>query len=91
MPTTSNDVAWMVDKIRSFEADPIIAGGWGIDALLGEQSRDHRDLDVLVDDAAVTRVVEALKSEGFTVTTDWLPVRIELSDNAGLPNREISI
>ncbi len=80
MPTTSDDVRWMVDKIRSLGADPIIAGGWGIDALLGRQSRDHRDLDVLLDDAAVSPVVEALQKERFMVTTDWLPVRIELSE-----------
>ncbi len=37
------------------EADGIqvwLTGGWGIDALLGEQTRPHKDLDVimLVDD-----------------------------------------
>lgn len=80
MPTTSDDVIWLLDRISLFWADPILAGGWGVDALLGEQSRDHRDLDVLVHHGAVPNVVENVMNEGFSVTTDWLPVRIELSD-----------
>jgi lincosamide nucleotidyltransferase A/C/D/E len=27
------------------------AGGWGVDALVGHQTRDHRDLDLALDAA----------------------------------------
>jgi lincosamide nucleotidyltransferase A/C/D/E len=46
-------------------------GGWGIDALLGEQTRPHKDLDVfmLVDD--VTRMCELLSREGYGLKELW--------------------
>lgn len=80
LPTTSDDVTWMLDTIAVCRDVPIIAGGWGVDALLGEQTHEHHDLDVLLDHRAIKRAVELFHDEGFTVTTDWLPVRIELSD-----------
>lgn len=46
-------------------------GGWGIDALLGEQTRPHRDLDmfVLLDD--VSQLCAALACEGYTLKELW--------------------
>ncbi len=46
-------------------------GGWGIDALLGEQTRPHKDLDmfVLVDD--VNYLCELLGRAGFTLKELW--------------------
>ncbi len=48
-----------------------LCGGWGIDALLGEQTRPHKDLDVimLVDDVA--RMRELLAREGYTLKELW--------------------
>ena len=58
----------------------MIAGGWGIDALVGHPTREHRDLDVLVPDSFVARLVDALVDASFSITTDSLPVRVELTD-----------
>jgi len=55
-----------------------VAGGWGVDTLVGRQTRPHRDLDLAVhadDEAAVVVVLEHL---GYRVATDWRPVRVEL-------------
>ena len=48
-----------------------IVGGWGIDALLGEQTRPHKDLDILmlVDD--VVRVREYLARDGYGLEMLW--------------------
>ncbi len=49
-----------------------LTGGWGIDALLGEHTRPHKDLDVimLVDD--VNRLCELLsKKDGYTLKELW--------------------
>jgi lincosamide nucleotidyltransferase A/C/D/E len=48
-----------------------LVGGWGIDALLGEQTRPHHDLDVilLLDDVARTR--ELLACDGYTLKQLW--------------------
>ena len=48
-----------------------LTGGWGIDALLGEQTRPHKDLDVflLLDD--VVRTTALLESFGYTFAYLW--------------------
>jgi lincosamide nucleotidyltransferase A/C/D/E len=42
-----------------------IDGGWGVDALLGEQTREHTDLDLALDDVAAAALVPALRARGF--------------------------
>lgn len=54
-----------------------LVGGWGIDALLGEHTRPHKDLDILmlVDD--VERMRRLLEGDGYTLSYLWeenLPV-----------------
>jgi lincosamide nucleotidyltransferase A/C/D/E len=70
----------MLDVMARMGTAPILAGGWGIDALVGAQTREHRDLDVLVAHQCVDALIAALSDDLFAVTTDWLPVRIELTD-----------
>ena len=89
MTTTADDVVWMLDLIESLGSVAIIGGGWGVDALFGAPTRTHRDLDVLVPERDVDRVVAALSDRGFHVATDWLPVRIELTDRVN--DRRIDI
>jgi lincosamide nucleotidyltransferase A/C/D/E len=55
-----------------------INGGWAVDALVGHQTRPHRDLDLFVDAAAVDDIVGWLTARGYTAETDWLPARLEL-------------
>jgi lincosamide nucleotidyltransferase A/C/D/E len=40
-------------------------GGWGVDALLGEQTRPHDDLDIVVEEKHLLRLRQLLESEGF--------------------------
>ncbi len=80
MATTQDDVVWMLDVMEGLGIRPVIAGGWGIDALVGHRTREHRDLDVLVPNPFVAPLVDALVDASFTITTDRLPVRVELSD-----------
>ncbi|MGC1207971.1 MAG: hypothetical protein WA880_08465 [Ornithinimicrobium sp.] len=56
-----------------------VSGGWGVDALVGQQTREHRDLDLLVDAHHVEECLSLLLLRGYAVETDWLPVRIELA------------
>ena len=48
-----------------------LVGGWGVDALVGEQTRDHHDLDVLVDVTDLERFVERLSELGFEFAYAW--------------------
>ena len=63
-----------------YAAVPVwIGGGWGIDALVGRQTRDHRDLDLaypIEHDAELRRTLSRL---GYRPETDWWPVRVELA------------
>jgi lincosamide nucleotidyltransferase A/C/D/E len=42
-----------------------LAGGWGIDALVGSQTRDHRDLDLVIDSEDTALALEAVTARGF--------------------------
>jgi len=48
-----------------------LVGGWGIDALLGEHTRPHKDMDILVRLDDVARLRERLSREGFTLKLLW--------------------
>jgi lincosamide nucleotidyltransferase A/C/D/E len=60
-----------------------IGGGWGIDALLGQQSRPHDDLDLSLDVRDQATAIAALAAAGYAVVTDQLPVRLVLGDALG--------
>ena len=60
-----------------------IGGGWGVDALVGRQTRHHRDLDMAVDGAHLPWCLDTLVGMGYEVETDWLPVRVELVSHEG--------
>ena len=57
-------------------------GGWGIDALVGVQTREHDDLDCVIalSDAEVAR--DALTVLGFAVSVDELPTRFVVRDQS---------
>lgn len=55
-----------------------VAGGWGVDALVGRQTRAHRDLDLLLDAQRLEECLGLLAARGYAVETDWLPVRVEV-------------
>jgi lincosamide nucleotidyltransferase A/C/D/E len=48
-----------------------VMGGWGVDALLGQASRPHHDLDVLVDVTDLPALQRWLRREGFVRGYAW--------------------
>jgi lincosamide nucleotidyltransferase A/C/D/E len=59
-----------------------VDGGWGVDALLGRQSRPHDDLDLVVALDRVGRIRAVLGARGFDTLEDHLPVRLVLGHPA---------
>ncbi len=55
-----------------------LEGGWGVDALVGRQTRSHRDLDIDLDARCEEPALAVLAAMGYTVETDWRPNRVEL-------------
>ncbi|CAM5639316.1 hypothetical protein SCANM63S_07919 [Streptomyces canarius] len=73
--------------LRNVDLDIWIGGGWGIDALVGQQTRRHRDLDLMHRKSQEPAVVAVLADAGFVETLDWRPVRFVVTD----PGTERSI
>jgi lincosamide nucleotidyltransferase A/C/D/E len=71
----------VLDAVRP--AEVWLAGGWGIDALLGHRTREHRDLDLLHRREQEDAVLAALAALGYRETLNLRPVRFVLSDGAG--------
>ena len=56
--------------------DAVIDGGWGVDALVGSQTRPHDDLDLVVALDRCNAVVESLRADGFELRLDERPTRV---------------
>jgi lincosamide nucleotidyltransferase A/C/D/E len=56
------DIAQLLDQNR---INVCIDGGWGVDALLGEQTRTHSDLDIAIQHSDVPRLRALLEARGF--------------------------
>lgn len=68
---SAEDAARIYQRLTDAGIRIWLTGGWGIDALLGEQTRPHKDLDIimLVDD--VTRLVALLGGDSYTLKELW--------------------
>jgi lincosamide nucleotidyltransferase A/C/D/E len=62
---TSADVVDFYTKLESLGIKIWIDGGWGVDALLGEQTRPHNDLDIFIQQKDVPRLRELLEAKGY--------------------------
>ena len=62
---TVDKVHWFLNLFDELGIQVWIDGGWGVDALLGAQTRNHQDLDIIIpwEDSAV--LTEALFAHGF--------------------------
>lgn len=87
---TAGDVLWLLDLLERKAASIWVDGGWGVDALLTEQTRIHADLDIVVSEQDLSTVVDALEGSGFSrmPTKDDKPWNFVLSDSQG---REVDI
>jgi lincosamide nucleotidyltransferase A/C/D/E len=62
------DVEEVTTLYALFESSGIrvwIDGGWGVDALLGEQTRPHKDLDIVLQSKDAPKLMEVLNSRGY--------------------------
>ncbi len=70
-----------VSVVRALEAAGIryvVTGGWGVDALLGRETRPHSDLDIAVDVAKIEDAIGLLSDRGYVPANDQRPARLEL-------------
>ena len=82
---TLEDLHWFLDLMDQHEVGTWLDGGWGVDALLGQQTRPHEDLDIVVEQRHLDTAVAALRKLGFESVPrdDTRPWNFVLGDNAG--------
>jgi lincosamide nucleotidyltransferase A/C/D/E len=88
---TGADVVEVLRALATYEPQVWIDGGWGVDALIGEQTRDHTDLDLAVDKGDLAAIEQRLAEIGFRhepLIEPGLPARLVLRDAEG---RQIDI
>jgi len=85
-----SNVLEILDTLESSHISYLVAGGWGVDALLGHQTRKHRDLDVVLPGFEVDepKARQALSALGFTRRSQrpagiWMPIQSLLVNRAG--------
>jgi lincosamide nucleotidyltransferase A/C/D/E len=83
MPMTAERVLALLDRLERAGVSASIDGGWGVDALLERQTRDHEDLDLVVALSDVAAIRRALDPDGFAMHEDHLPVRFVLRARSG--------
>jgi lincosamide nucleotidyltransferase A/C/D/E len=62
---TSSDVVEVVKMMEQAGIEVYIDGGWGVDALLGEQTRKHEDLDIALPHKFVPKLRSLLEARGY--------------------------
>jgi len=67
-----------------------VDGGWGVDALLGEQTREHNDLDLAINHFDAARYTEVMRAGGYRPkpTDAGTPRNFVMVDDAG---REVDV
>ena len=66
-----DDVLFLYKELEKRDIKVWLDGGWGVDALLGQQSRAHDDIDLIVQKKDVTNLNNYLEAKGYSqIQTD---------------------
>jgi 3-oxoadipate enol-lactonase len=77
------DVLDLLDLLDGAGVEVWLDGGWGVDALLGEQTRAHNDLDIAVRSEDADRYRRTMRDAGFRLFRDDGPHNFVLVDDFG--------
>jgi len=71
---TAEDVLEIIDWLEQQGVEVWLNGGWGVDALLGRQTREHQDLDLTIsakDRGAYSLAMQALGFGTYRTDNDF--------------------
>ena len=73
---TAVDVVNFLDRMENLGIKIWVVGGWGVDALLGVQTRPHDDLDIVIQRQDTEKACKFLEDNGYNNvprpdTSDW--------------------
>src|SRR5215472_17684378 len=77
---SAREVVRVVDLLEVQGLQVWLDGGWGVDALVGRQTRKHDDLDIAIVLAEADAVIAVLAGLGYQVHADEMPTRLDLRD-----------
>jgi lincosamide nucleotidyltransferase A/C/D/E len=87
-PMDARDVLEIVGALSRADVRWWLAGGWGVDALAGRQTRRHKDLDLVVERSELEPAQAALRRIGFRPVPDTDPGAVHVAD-ALMPDRRL--
>jgi lincosamide nucleotidyltransferase A/C/D/E len=70
---TPVEVIDVYTSLENFGVEIWIDGGWGVDALLGEQTRPHKDLDIAIQQKDVVALREFLHAQSYREISSKTP------------------
>lgn len=81
---TAEDVLAILDLLHGAGIRVWLDGGWGVDALLGEQTRAHNDLDIVIAHPDLAAYQQVMAEHGFVMFRKDNAFNFVLIDPAGL-------
>jgi len=83
LPMAAGDLVELLGEIEEAGIEVWLDGGWGVDALLGEQRREHDDVDLIASLADMPRLQECLEGRGYELVDGELPTNVVWLDSEG--------
>ena len=71
---TQQDAIDLLDRFEAVGIEVVVDGGWGVDALLGRQTRPHLDLDIALpaaDGSKIRALLTEMRFEQIPTTDTW--------------------
>ena len=84
MTMTAAAVVELLGFLDAGGVETWLDGGWGVDALLGEQTRPHKDADLVVRVSDLDRLRQLLGTKGFSERPGGTPSNFVLADASAL-------
>lgn len=81
---TAEAAANLLRRFAAAGIDVWLDGGWAVDAALGEQTRTHKDLDIILQVSDLPRLRHVLDKEGFRIKDGGTESNFVLADDHGL-------
>lgn len=75
------DVLDVLERLREAGVRVWLDGGWGVDALVQEQTRPHDDLDVVIALSDAAAAIGALVDSGYAISEEERPTRFVVRDS----------
>jgi lincosamide nucleotidyltransferase A/C/D/E len=79
----AGEVSHLLGLLTGGGVEVWIDGGWGVDALVGEQVREHDDLDLVAVRSQMSELARALRSAGYTQVAGGSPMSVVFVDVDG--------